>query len=266
VWRAVFLWGALCLVASCGRLGFDSVANVAADAPADGTVVTPPDGTPDATLRTITFKEIATQTIPQMGATSVTLPGLATAAPGDVLIATIAMGNSANTNLTTFTPPTPDWTLIRRLDATTQTTLIAYWHVVTGPEPMSYTWSFTDNIEGVAWVACYAGVNRQAPIEADDGVVMLSGGPMYAVPSITTVSPNAVVVATFTSHSLNGVTTWSPPPGTTPRLDLNNGTTRSGLTVQATPGAPGPTGTLTATASTTQDYALAHVFALAPGP
>ena len=108
-------------------------------------------------------------------------------------------------------------------------------------------------------------VDPISPVDAELGTLVATIGTTYATPSITTVSANAMVVATYVSHA-GTPSTWLGPAAASVRADLNNGSTRSGLGIDELVGAAGPTGTLTATASAQQDYALVHVLALKPAP
>ena len=175
------------------------------------------------------------------------------------------MQNSGAPAMPGFTAPA-GWTQVRRLDHATDTALLVYWHTATAVEPTSYTWQFSAQIEGVAWISCYANVDPSSPIDAEAGLVDSTAGPAYATPSITTTAPNAMLVATFVSHLATPPTTWSGSAGTTVRASFNNGTSRSGLGEDQLVAATGPTGARMATASSPQDYALVHVLALRPLP
>lgn len=62
------------------------------------------------------------------------------------------------------------WTQIRRdSDATGQITEGLYYHVVTGSEPASYSWTFTAGNDAAGGIADYTGVNAANPIDASGG-------------------------------------------------------------------------------------------------
>ena len=258
-----------------GTLGIDAASDTPTDtadapvdaAPADSTSVTEADAhgdaMPDAMPVLIAWQSTTTTSVLAAGALSVTV-ARPTCAAGNVFVATVAMGRTGSAASPTFTAPT-GWTLVRRVDRLNDSALLTYWHTASAAEPTSYTWQFSATIEGVAWISCYANVNPTAPIEVEAGVLVATVGPAYATPSITTTTPNAMVLATYVSHAATA-TTWVAPTGTTKRAGLNNGTTRSGLGVDKLFAAAGATGTLTATASTAQGYALVEILALKPAP
>ncbi len=228
----------------CGRFGFE--------------------GVPDAPSEPITWRSTSTATIPMTGDLGVTIDEPAGTASGDVLVAVLAMGSTGNSVMPVFQPPV-GWTEIRRDDSNDDSTLISYWHAAGAGEPATYAWAFGDMIEGVAWISAYTGVLVDDPIAAQDGTVVADAGPTYAAPSITT-EPATMLLVAFAAHdaSDNGSTTWQSPAAATPRAQLNNGSTRSGLGVELAMLPAGTTGTIAATASMPQDYALVEIVALQP--
>ena len=182
---------------------------------------------------------------------------------GDVMIAAVAMGSTGSAAAPVFTPPT-GWTLVKRLDRNNDTALAVYWHAAGAAEPMSYTWTLSTMIEGVAWISCYANVDAAAPIEAQMGLVIETTGPAYTTPAITTTIGYSMIVATFATHAA-AATTWLPT-GMTERVDVNNTTTRSGEGTEHLVPTAGSPAAYTSTASSAQDYALVHVLALKPAP
>jgi hypothetical protein len=179
-----------------------------------------------------------------------------------VLIAAIALGNSYNGVLPTFTPPT-GWALVRRTDHGTVCSMVIYVRVATATEPAGYTWTSDLPVEGVGWISGYVGVDNAAPIHADAGQDVAGSGSAYSTPGLTTTVANTMLVASFAGHS-GGPSLWTTPPGMTVRANLNNADTRSGASDEAMQTAAGATGQKTTTASLTQDYALTHLLALKP--
>lgn len=219
----------------------------------------------DAPTPRITWRATTTQFVVQAGAMSITIAAPATSA-GDVMVATLAIGNTGEALPPAFTPPDASWALIRQIDRNNDTAVAIYWHVATPAEAASYTWTFNERMEGVAWISAYAGVSTTSPVDADDGIVISTVGLTYAAPSIATTVPDTMLMATFATHDGGTPTTWTAPAGTQTRAALNNGTTRAGLGVELLFGQSGATPSLTATASTTQGYAIVHVLALRPKP
>jgi hypothetical protein len=225
------------------------------------------DASEDSAPGAITWRATTTQTVPEdQPVSSLTIARPATAAAGDVLIAGIAMGYSSAPTTPVFTPP-QGWTLVRRIDDATLTTLAFYWHAQGATEPASYTWSFDMQLEGVAWISDYAGVDTTAPVAGEDGGVVATMGTSYATPKIKTTAANALVLATFASHCCStgsDIPMWNGPAGMVVRANLNNDTTRSALTAEVLVAAPGSAGPYTATVNVAQDYALTDVLALVP--
>jgi hypothetical protein len=224
------------------------------------------DAPPDAAPPPIMFKSRTTATVLQnVPAMSVTVAHPACAA-GMVMVAAVAMGNSGALTNPVFTPPA-GWTLVRRSDHANDTALLVYWHVAAAAEPTTYTWQFSTLIEGVAWISCYANVDTTTPIDIESGGVVATTGPSYAAPSITPTRPHTMLVLTYVSHAPTSTgTTWTPPPQTNQRVDLNNGTTRSGTSVDRLLATMTATGAASAVASEAQDYALVESLALRPAP
>jgi hypothetical protein len=190
------------------------------------------------------------------------------AAPGDVLIAGIAMGDSEAPTTPVYTPPT-GWSLVRRLDEGAAASLAIYWHAVTGSEPSMYTWTFETKLEGVAWLSDYAGVDTATPYERENGSVIDAMGTSYATPTITTTAPNSLVLASFAGHCCedkSDIPMWIGPSGMEVRANLNDDSTGSGLAAELPLAAQGSAGPYTARINVTQDYALTHVMALLPAP
>jgi hypothetical protein len=258
--------GQVCIAEVCVREGTivedadDEVDAAAVDASIDA----PRDAAPPPSV--IAWKSTTTANVPAaMQAMSITVPHPACAV-GNVFVAAIAMGTTAAVASPVFTPPV-GWTLVRRLDHGNDTALVMYWHVAAAGEPASYTWQITTAIEGVGWISCYTHVDTITPIDVEDGAVLASVGPSYAAPSVTTTVADAMVVATFVSHAPTNVpTTWTAPIGTTQRVDINNGTTRSGTNGDHLFAHAGATGVIASTASAAQDYAIVETLALRPAP
>jgi hypothetical protein len=249
--------GQNCVARRC-VIGTEAPDATADDASPDGSSLT--DAGIDAASVTITWKSVVTANVlAPSGSINVPRPAYM---PGDMFVATIAMGATSAVTMPAFTAPT-GWVLVRRLDRGNASTLAVYYHKAKPGEPSSYTWQFSSQIEGVAWISCYSGVNLSFPIQTDMGAVIATATTTYATPSIATTTPNAMVVATFVSHAA-AMSTWTAPTGTNTRASLNNGDTRSGLGVDGLFATAGPIGPLTATVSSTQDYALVDVLALAP--
>ena len=257
--------GQICLADVCVRDGTLVVdADHEVDAADAATVIDGRRDAPPSTL--IEWKSTTTANVPSaMAAMSITVAHPACAI-GNVFVAAVAMGTTGAATSPVLTPP-QGWTLVRRLDHGNDTALAIYWHVAAAGEPASYTWQLTTSIEGVAWISCYANVDTAIPIDVEQGAVLASVGPGYVAPSVITTLPETMAVVTFVSHAPTPVpTTWMAPTGTMQRVDINNGTTRSGTSGDRLFAHTGATGAFASTASAAQDYALVESLALRPAP
>lgn len=213
---------------------------------------------------TITWKAITSATIPASSpATSVTIPA-PSAAVNDIMLGVIAMGHSGETAQPAFTAP-PGWTLVGQVFEGDDSALAVYWHVAAVADSLSYTFTFNEAIEGVAWISVYSGVSSVVPVDTEDAVLDDTATTIYAAPSVTTTSARDMLVVVFAAHDSSGTaTTWTAPGSTNVRIDINNTTTRSALGFDQLRPMPGMTPTFSATASIAQDYALVQVTALQP--
>src|SRR6185437_11052600 len=98
----------------------------------------------------------------------------------DVMVAQMAVRGGSSTALSA----PAGWTQIRRdSDTTSQITEGLYYHVVTGVEPASYTWTFTAGNDAAGGIADYTGVDTASPIDASGGQANASSTSVTA-PSI----------------------------------------------------------------------------------
>lgn len=143
------------------------------------------------------------------------------------------------------------WTL--RLDPAAAPNLKVYTKVVQAGDPTSYNFTWTGTPRPHNWFCeAYSGVDTVTPVEATASAVDFTADVTLSIPSVTTLSNNAMVL-----HSLailrTGTGTVTPPGGSTEVVDNDftlASTQHYGLEVsrfvQATAGA---TGTRSATAS-----------------
>ena len=104
------------------------------------------------------------------------------------MVAVIAMGSTGEATLPVYTAPA-GWTLVRRSDRNTDSSLAVYTRVYFN-EPASYTWTFDVPIEGIGWISCYLNVDKAAPIDVETGGPIESVGPTYSAPLLTTTHAN----------------------------------------------------------------------------
>jgi len=180
------------------------------------------------------------------------------------MVASIAMGAPGATTLPMYAAP-PGWTLVRRSDHSTTSSLAVYTHAALGNDTPMFTWIFDQAIEGTGWISCYLNVDRIQPVDVETGGALETTGPVYTAPTLTTTKPNEMIVGIIIAHtSQNAVTTWTT--NLTKRVDLNNGAARSGMEGTRPIANPGDTGLITTTASEAQDYAIGELLVLRQAP
>jgi hypothetical protein len=197
-----------------------------------------------------------------MQTTTLTVPPPPGAVDGDMLIATIFLGDDSAIMPMTITPPA-DWTLLGRTDHAFVGSLAAYSHVRASGDA-AYTWTASSQVGSVGVISAYAGVDTLAPVDVQAGLDDPNSGMTYACPSLTTTAPGAVVVVAFAGYTTGTTPNSWTLSGVTQRADVYNEGQRSagvGEILQPTPGVVGP---FKATASATLMYGVSRIFALRP--
>lgn len=114
------------------------------------------------------------------GGSQLTIAVPSGAAVNDVMVAQMTVRGGSTTAL----GGPAGWTQVRRdSDNTSQITEGLYYHVVTGAEPASYTWTFTAGNDAAGGIADYTGVDTASPIDASGGQANASSTSVTA-PSI----------------------------------------------------------------------------------
>ncbi len=252
--------GQVCVSDRCVANGAPSDSSLVFDAPSD----TGPSVADAPAAVTIMFKGERDVVVPAATPmTSIAIPH-PQCPKGAVMIGTIAMGISGASVNPTINAPS-GWTRVRRLDHPFDLALAVYLHVADNSEPAQHIWTMSNAGEGVAWIACYVNVDPVNPIADENGIVESSFGPAYTFPSVAPAVPNTMLLGVVAGHS-GGVTTWTPATGTTERIDVQDGTTRSGTLVEHLDPDTGATAIMDETASGAQDFVLLEVLALRPKP
>ncbi|MGH8753614.1 MAG: DUF6701 domain-containing protein [Burkholderiales bacterium] len=195
------------------------------------------------------------------GNTVLTINTPAGTAQNDVMIASIGMTN----DVAVITPPA-GWTLLRRIDNTSDTNSLAiYTKVAVAGEPASHTWTLTNFRDAAGGIQSFSGVDSGFIIDVENGAATASAL-THATPSVTTTVANAMLV---TSHAFHSSATWTPPTGMTEAYDIATRTVGSsaGVAIESNyvlQAAIGATGVKTATASSQADGGNAHILALRP--
>ncbi|MDX6628449.1 MAG: hypothetical protein QOH00_695 [Gaiellales bacterium] len=194
--------------------------------------------------------------------TSLTLALPTGAQIGDVLIASLGFGASGATSQPILTAPA-GWTLSSRTNHGADGTLAVYWHVLASGET-TYTWTTNFRVGGAIFLAAFAGVDTTQPIDVAAGA-SVARGTSASTPSVTTTAANDALVASYFGYRSGGAgTTWAAPAAMTELGDATNGGSRSGSMDYAFQASAGASGAETATASGSQDYAVATLSALRP--
>jgi hypothetical protein len=186
------------------------------------------------------------------------------ATAGDVLVAALALGNSGNSVIAVFSAPS-SWSLVRKTDYKTTSSLAVYVHVVTTADPATYRWTSDRGVEGEAWISAYRGVDTARPVDVEDGAADTRQVTTYSTPPLKT-TPGALVVAAFAGGKGGSAELWTIGSGPTIRVNVSNGASsgRAGLGVDEPAPASGAVEPLVGTIGTVQDHAIMHVLALRP--
>ena len=216
---------------------FDAAGNSSAES-ASASATVPQDPPPDD--ETITWRGAATGS--NTTTTSLTVPA-PTSAAGDLLLATVDVRGQP-----VVTAPV-GWTLLRTDTAGTSIRKATFWRLATASEPASYTWGFNKPRSAVGTILAYDGVSATSPIQASSGQVNAASRSI-AAPSLTTTTPDAVVVGLF---GLAKRATVTPPAGMTERSEVVSAAgvipVATGETADRSQAQPGATGPQVATAS-----------------
>jgi hypothetical protein len=212
----------------------------------------------------VAFHGVSTGSYPSGSTRTMTAPIPTGAVPGDVLVASVGFGLTAATVQPALTTPA-GWTLVTRVNHGTVNALALYWHVYSTGDAAP-TWNANGPVGGDVSISAYSGISRTKPV--DTSATNDAGqASVYTAPTLTTTGSNELLVTAFFGHSLGGAaTTWTLGSPLVQRVSVNNAGSRSLTAGDATRPTPGTSPAFTATASVAQQYALACVVALVPGP
>ncbi len=193
---------------------------------------------------------------PASGPTSITLSKPGSTASGDVMLAHVSAGSSAQGAAVTITPAS-GWTAVRDTANGSAIRAATFYKVAGGSEPSSYEFSFSAPAPAAGGIASYSGADTSTPIENSSEATSSSSS--VTAPSIAASAGGRVVGLFGLSASSGGL-----PATMTSRW----GTTVAGPTVASStvgdeaPIASGATGSRTAT-GTTGSW-VGHLLALKP--
>jgi inosine-uridine nucleoside N-ribohydrolase len=192
---------------------------------------------------------------------TLTLPGRAK--PGDVLLAWLGLRRIGPHPRPNLRVPN-GWKLVSRTHKGALGSLAVYWHVVAAGETR-YTWTTSERVGGVAFIAAFRGVDTLNPIDASQGAVIKGKRRAISTPSVTTTVAGDTLVSSYFAHQRHRASpSWRPAGGMRQIRDAANSTGRSGSLQYGVQATAGPSGQKTARASAPQDDAIAVLTALRP--
>jgi Domain of unknown function (DUF1929)/Bacterial Ig domain len=190
--------------------------------------------------------------------TTLVLPLPAGVAPGDVLLASVAVRGGPS-----ITAPS-GWSLARLDMDGSFVRQAMYVKVASTSEPASFTWTLSAAKQAAGGIAAFTGVDTTNPVDASAGQVNASATSLTA-PSVTTTVPDTMLVAFY---GVAPLTQLSPPAGMTERWEVPSpaGATYPLVSESASGVQPaaGATGVRTATAAKAV-RSIGQLVALRPG-
>jgi PKD repeat protein len=220
-------------------------------APVTKTITVSPSS---SAIRTVgSVSSVATTAV---GAVNLSAP--ATSAPGDVLISSFTIDNTA-----TVTPPN-GWTpIVTGLKPNSGATLYAYYHVVTAGEgPTGYSWGLSAAQKWGGGITAYRGVNTTNPLDIPTAATARSGSnaTSVTVPSVTTQTNGAELIGGFGADGSSA--TVAPPSNWTEGFESVGG--QLAEDAHQSTQASGPSGPKTWSVSSPR-FLAAWMSALRPG-
>jgi prepilin-type N-terminal cleavage/methylation domain-containing protein len=192
-------------------------------------------------------------------ATSVLVPAPAGTAPGNLLLAVVAVDGDE-----TATLAAAGWAPLHCVTSSSQVTAAVWWKVASTSEPSGYEFTWANPKHAYAWIMQFSGVHSDAPINASAADAGSSATP--ACPSVTTTVPHATIVR-IGGFDQAFVTTGDPGmSGHDPiTADASDGSAdaASGAAAYLTQAAAGATGTAAFTLTSPADF-VTFTIALTP--
>lgn len=208
-------------------------------------------------LLVVSFSANAITLVAASSSQSATVPVPAGTVAGDVMVAVIV--NQAGGGITA----PAGWTLIRS-DGDTNLTQALFYRVATSGEPASYTWALACN-RCVGGMVTYRGVDNGDPVEAATSAGVVNNAATIVAPSIaTTVSGDQLIGFFASSGAKAGI---ASPAGMATQISQSTNGGQNGvsqLVADQALGAPGSTGTRTATAAQATATVVGQLIALRP--
>jgi hypothetical protein len=208
----------------------------------------------------IAFRSASSATTGSSTATSLAVNKPSGVVSGDWMFAGISVSNQD----ATITAPA-GWTLVRTITDTMR--LSIYRKQAGGSEPASYTWTSSISRRLCGGIVAFSGVNASTPIQVENGIAEAgSGVTAHSTPTISTSGSSTWLISLFADRTNTG-STWSPPSGTTERVDVRT-TDAAGnnpsLAIYTVGPVPAGNKTHTATASNSSSTAGMEIIAIQP--
>lgn len=132
---------------------------------------------------------------------------------GDLLIAGLMFESGSGATLTV----PAGWTLIRRTNQSSNVGMATYFRIATSSEPASY--AFRASGKWAVGISRISGADSNSPIAVSVGNSSGTSSNSVSAPSVTTTSPNQLVLAFYTNKK---GATYTPASGTEERYDVPN--------------------------------------------
>lgn len=188
---------------------------------------------------------------------SLSLAAPTSTAPGDLLIATLFVGERSG-----FSVSAPSgWTLVRQVAHGASGTLAVYTRAaMAGDAGRSWTWTSSLRVGAAMSMLAYAGASQVEVSAAQDDA---AAGATYATPAIATAASGDLLVAVHAGAAQSWPpAAWSAPAGMTQRASAGDGSLLSLSQADMTQAAPGAAGPFSASASRAESWALTALLAL----
>jgi PKD repeat protein len=197
-------------------------------------------GGEDSDSRTITVsapggaiaREATSTTVNTSATTAVTIVKPAGTASGDVLVACLTLNGGA----VAANGAPAGWSPVASVTAIANPRVFGYYKLATASEPADYRWTLASAVSNGAGIARYSGASGlDVPATTASGASALSG----ALPAVTTVTANAMLVGCMGINSSSLSTTISSPGGMTQAWDVAGKRHELADGIQAAAGASG---------------------------
>jgi acid phosphatase len=208
------------------------------------TVTLPPPPPPTGAIQRMSVATV----VNTVATNVVTIPAPTAVAPGDLLVACLALNGSG---VATGGAP-PGWTSIAAVTSISNPKVFGYYHVAGTIEPPSYAWTLSSAVVNGAGIARYTGANTTTPIDVPATSAAGATATTGTLPGVTTVTDGAMIAGCMAINSSSATVTIGSPAGMGEAWDLGGKRQELADDVQV---AAGPSGPKTWTFSSGRDWA-----------